>query len=246
VLLLHGVGGGKAVWPAQLAALAQAGYRAVAWDMPGYGDSPAPESFTMRALADQLRALIASLQATTVVLLGHSMGGMVAQEFLALYPQEAHGALLSGTSPAFGNSSGTFQQAFLAKRLEPLAQGRSMADLAPELLAGMLGPAPDAAGKALATQVMGGVAPATYRAALQAIVQFDQRANLSALRLPVLCLAGEHDRNAAPSVMEKMAARIPGARYQCLPNVGHLANLEHPASFNAAMLAWLREHFPQA
>ena len=245
VVLLHGVGGGKEVWPDQLTALAQAGYRAVAWDMPGYGASPAVEPFTMRALADALHRLIQSLGAPQIVLLGHSMGGMVAQEYLAHYPEEAHGALLSGTSPAFGNSSGAFQQAFLEKRLQPLDAGGSMAELAPSLLAGMLGPNPDAQGVALATAVMSRVKTETYRAALHAIVQFDQRANLTALKLPVLCLAGENDRNAAPLVMEKMAARIAHARYQCLARVGHLANLEDPALFNTAMLDWLRIHFPR-
>jgi pimeloyl-ACP methyl ester carboxylesterase len=44
--------------------------------------------------------------------------------------------------------------------------------------------------------------------------------------------------------MEKMAARIPGARYVLLPRAGHLANLEQPAAFNAAVLEFLHTHFP--
>jgi pimeloyl-ACP methyl ester carboxylesterase len=79
----------------------------------------------------------------------------------------------------------------------------------------------------------------TYRAAVRCLVTFDERANLPNIRVPVLCLAGEHDRNAPPPMMERMAAKIPGARYVCLPGVGHLPNLEAPAAFNAAVLALL-------
>ena len=61
-----------------------------------------------------------------------------------------------------------------------------------------------------------------------------------------LCLAGEHDRNAPARMMERMAGKIPGARYACLPGVGHLANLEAPQEFDRAILGFLREALPRA
>jgi pimeloyl-ACP methyl ester carboxylesterase len=87
---------------------------------------------------------------------------------------------------------------------------------------------------------MGAVPAETYRAAVQCLAGFDERANLGSIRVPVLCLAGEHDRNAPPPMMERMAARIPGARYVCLPDVGDLPNLEAPAAFDAAVFEFLR------
>ena len=62
--------------------------------------------------------------------------------------------------------------------------------------------------------------------------------------MPTLCIAGENDRNAMPAVMEKMAARIPGAGYVCLPGLGHIANLEAPAAFTALVLDFLNTRFP--
>ena len=56
----------------------------------------------------------------------------------------------------------------------------------------------------------------------------------------MLCLAGEHDRNAPPAMMERMAAKIPGARYVCLAGVGHLPNVEAPELFDQAVLEFLR------
>jgi pimeloyl-ACP methyl ester carboxylesterase len=94
------------------------------------------------------------------------------------------------------------------------------------------------------TSVMATVPEQTYRLAVTAIAGFDQRANLAGIRVPTLVLSGEHDKTAAPSVMERMAARIPGAQYLQLPGVGHVANAERPADFNRAVLDFLKQHFP--
>jgi len=64
--------------------------------------------------------------------------------------------------------------------------------------------------------------------------------------VPVLCLATEHDRNAPAAMMERMAAKIPGARYVCLRGVGHLANVEAPRAFDSAIFDFLREAVPGA
>lgn len=248
VLLLHGIGGGKAAWPAQLDALAHAGYRAVAWDMPGYGDSALISPYDFDGLAAALAPLIRQERdaGRRVVLVGHSMGGMVAQQAYAAMPEHIDGLLLSGTSPAFGKPDGDWQRDFVAARTAPLDAGRTMAELATGLVRAMVAPDAPADAVAFATRVMAAVPPSTYRAALQALVRFDQRALLPRIAVPVLALAGEHDGNAAPAVMERMAARIPGAEYRCLPDVGHLACMERPELFNAAMLDFLRRHFPHA
>ena len=244
VFMLHGVGGGKGVWPDALAALVGAGYRAIAWDMPGYGESAAIDPYDNAGLARALEALIDATGARRNVLLGHSMGGMVAQEAIALYPGKIDGLILSATSPAFGKPGGAWQQQFLLSRFAPLDAGRGMAGLASQLVASMMGPQAEPAGVALARETMACVPEATYRTALSAIVSFDRRANLAAVRVPTLCIAGDHDRNAPASVMQGMAARIPAAEYLCLPGVGHLANLEAQAAFNAPVLEFLKRHFP--
>ena len=80
---------------------------------------------------------------------------------------------------------------------------------------------------------MGAVSPATYRAALHALMSFDRRALLPAISVPTLVLAGDVDPNAPPAVMQKMAEKIPGAQYECLPRTGHLASLERPTPFRS-------------
>ena len=147
--------------------------------------------------------------------------------------------MLVGTSPAFGDAKGEFQKKFVADRLGPLDAGATMPELAASIVDGIMGPSPDASGRSLAIETMAATPASTYRAAIRCLVTFDERANLPNIGVPVLCLAGEHDRNAPPPMMERMAAKIRGARYVCLPGVGHLPNLEAPAPFNAAVLALL-------
>ena len=94
--------------------------------------------------------------------------------------------------------------------------------------AGMMGPNPDPAGRALFVE--------EYAAAgsdLSGGRAMPRRRSTSApispnIKVPVLCLAAEHDRNAPPAMVEKMPRKIPGARYVCLPGLGHMPNLEAP------------------
>ena len=250
VVMLHGVGGGRDAWSDATsgtgAVLAEAGYLAIAPDLPGYGDSPPMAPYTMAALADAVAALVAHVGAARTVLLGHSMGGMVAQELVARWPGLVHALVLSGTSPAFGKPDGDWQRRFLAERLAPLDAGQGMAALAPGLALGMAAPDADPARVARCAAVMARVPEATYRAALHAIVGFDRRADLARIAVPTLALAGEHDRNASPALMQRMAQAIPGAEFVCLSGVGHLANMEAPAPFHAALLDFLRRHLPVA
>ena len=244
VFLLHGVGGGKSAWRDNLPAFAGAGYRTIAWDMPGYGASGTIAPYTTTTLASALRALVDHVGARRNILLGHSMGGMVAQELVAQQPALVQGLILSSTSPAFGRADGDWQQQFLRDRFAPLDAGQTMAQLAARLVPTMMAPDADPQSLMLAQTVMATVPQASYRDALQAIVGFDRVPELARIAIPTLCLAGEHDRNASPAVMRRMAERIAGARYQCLDGAGHLANMERPDLFNNAVLQFLQAFFP--
>jgi pimeloyl-ACP methyl ester carboxylesterase len=248
VVLLHGVGGGRESFGNALSgtgrALGAAGFHAVAPDLPGYGASATIEPYDMRGLAQAVGRLIERLPERRVALVGHSMGGMVAQEFMAqatpTQRTRVAALVLMGTSAAFGPPGGAWQAEFLAQRLAPLDAGRGMAHLAPGLVLGMASPQAPHDAVARAALLMSAVPEATYRRALAAIAGFDRRELLGDLRLPVLCLAGADDRNAPPALMQQMAARIPGAEYRCLAAVGHLAHMEAPQAVNAALIDFLR------
>ncbi|MGC7405796.1 alpha/beta fold hydrolase [Pandoraea pneumonica] len=249
LVLLHGIGGNRNVWPQQFDTFTREGHRVVAWDMPGYGESAMPAAPTMAALADSLRALLDALAASGAsrfVLVGHSMGGMVVQELMARgepFTRAVAALVLCGTSPAFGKPDGDFQREFVRQRTAPLDAGKTLREMAEAIVPGMLGEPDDATrakAHAIAVDAMGALTPDAYRAALQALVGFEQRAALARLAVPVLLIAGEHDTNAPPKVMARMAEAIPSAaRYVCLPGAGHLMNLTHATSFDAEVRAFL-------
>lgn len=238
LVFLHGIGGNQSAFDDQLRTTG-GDWRAVAWDMPGYGASPALPEMTFPALADSLAGLLDHLDVERAVVVGHSMGGMVAQELAARHPSRLAGLVLYATTPMFGSADGTFQQRFLAERLAPLERGRAPADLAPDLVAGMLSAATPAAARARAVDSMAAVSAEAYRSALRCLVTFDRRADLERITCPTLLLAAELDALAPPRTMARMAERISGARYECLAGVGHLAHIEAPERFDAALGAFL-------
>jgi len=199
------------------------------------------QPYDLAGMAGAVIDTLAALGRGPAVLVGHSMGGMVAQEVMARAPQAVAALVLAGTSPAFGKPGGDWQQAFLQSRFAPLDAGLGMAGLAAQLVPAMVAPGTAPAAIAAAQAMMAGVPEATYRAAVAALVAFDRRANLPNIHVPTLVITGEHDRTAAPEVARKMAERISGAQCHILPGAGHLLNIEQPDAFNTVLLQFLQQ-----
>jgi 3-oxoadipate enol-lactonase len=238
LLLLHGVGTDHRAFRPQSIRLAR-NFRVLAWDMPGYGCSQPIEPMDWPGLADALARLLDSEKIESAHILGHSIGGMVAQVFAVRHASRIRSLVLSATSPAFGRPDGDWQREFVRQRLAPLESGKKLADLAEATIEGLMGPKAGAAARGYARACMGEVPVAAFAATIRLIVTFDGRADLPRIACPTLLLAGSHDTNAPAAMMEKMAGKIPGARFAVLPDCGHLANLEDPDAFDAAVLAFL-------
>jgi 3-oxoadipate enol-lactonase len=239
LLFLHGIGGAGRAWRGQLDFFKDR-YRAIAWDMPGYGRSAPLPAVSIAALAEALQDFLQQVGATKPILVGHSIGGMIVQQFLAKHPGIASAIVLAQTSPAFGKPDGDWQKAFIEARLGPLDRGQTLASLAPSLVSELVGDDPDIGGMELARDCMASVPEATYHATMLSMLGFDQRSTLKDIRVPTLLLSGSKDKNAPAPMMAKMATYIPSAKYVELEGVGHLANLERPGAFNAALDVFLR------
>jgi pimeloyl-ACP methyl ester carboxylesterase len=207
--------------------------------MPGYGHSAPIEPYTFKGLAESCIRLIETLKCDNVTLVGHSMGGMVAQEVIARRPGLVNKLVLCGTTASFGKPDGDWQREFIAQRTAPLDAGKTMPELAETLVPQMVGPGSLPEGVKLATHCMSLVPPATYRRALEALVTFDRRANLPNIDIPTLLVAGAHDRNAPSAMMKKMADAIPRSTFVEMKGIGHLQNLEAPDDFDGLLLNFL-------
>ena len=241
LVFLHGIGGAARAWRGQIEAFGDR-YRAIAWDMPGYGGSAPLAAVSIASLADALRDFLQQVGATKPILVGHSIGGMIVQQVLANSPDIASAVVLAQTSPAFGKADGDWQKSFIDARLGPLDRGETMVSLAPTLVRELVGDDPDTGGMVLARDCMAAVPEATYRATMLALLGFDQRNALKNIVVPTLVLSGSRDNNAPAPMMAKMATYIPQASYVELEGVGHLANLERPGEFNAALDRFLKAH----
>ena len=239
LVFLHGIGGAARAWHGQLDFFKHR-YRTIAWDMPGYGGSAPLPTVSIAALADALQGFLQQVRAMKPILVGHSIGGMIVQQLLAKHPRIASAIVLAQTSPAFGKPDGDWQKAFIEARLGPLDRGETLAALAPSLVKNLVGDDPDIGGMELARDCMASVPEASYRATMMSMLGFDQRNVLKDIVVPTLLLSGSKDKNAPAPMMAKMATYMPSARYFELEGVGHLANLEQPGAFNAALDSFLR------
>jgi 3-oxoadipate enol-lactonase len=239
LVFLHGIGGAARAWHGQITAFGDR-YRALAWDMPGYGGSAPLPNVSIATLADALQDFLQAIGGQRPVLVGHSIGGMIVQQWLIQHPRAAAAVVLAQTSPAFGRAEGDWQKQFIEARLGPLDRGETMKSLAPVLVRELVGDDPDAGGLGIARECMASVPEASYRAVILALLGFDQRKALGNIAIPTLVLSGSKDKNAPALMMAKMATHIPSATYVELEGAGHLVNLERPKAFNAALDQFLK------
>ncbi|MEV7012067.1 alpha/beta hydrolase [Streptosporangium sp. NPDC051022] len=231
VLFLHGIGGSSWTWRPQFDALSGT-RRCIAWDMPGYGDSPPlPGPMTFPALAASVARLLDLLELDRVDLVGLSMGGQVALHTVLGHSDRVRSLVLLDTSPAFG-LDGTDVEEWRRERLAPLDAGLTPADFAEDLLRGVGGPTLTAGALALAVAAMARVPAAGLRAAVECLPTHDVRHRLAEIEAPTLVVVGEFDTETPVSYAEHLAARIPDARLEIVPGAGHLTNMDRPDVVN--------------
>ena len=87
LVFLHGIGGAARGWRAQLDHFGDR-YRTIAWDMPGYGGSAPLATVSITTLAEALQDFLGQIGATRPILVGHSIGGMIVQQWLVKHPPQ--------------------------------------------------------------------------------------------------------------------------------------------------------------
>jgi len=239
LLCLHGIGGDAHSFHHQLHAFPD--FRVVAWNMPGYRGSEArmmPPDF--EHLSNRLAAFIDGL-GRSVHLLGQSIGGMLALEHAVRRADQVKSLTLVATTPRFGGRDDSFKDAFLTARLDPLDAGQTMAQMAATTAPHLVGPNASRDEIALIEASLANVPEETWRGILRCLVTFDRADDLSKLNCPTLVVAGSDDQNAPAPTMQKMAGRIPNARFHLLQDAGHMLHQEMPQAFNAVLAEFLED-----
>lgn len=242
LLFLHGVGGRRGNWRRQVEHFGRRCH-AVAVDARGYGDSgdvDGPRAFT--DFADDVVRVMDALGADRAHLCGLSMGGRIALDCWRRHPGRVTALTLADTSAGSKETQDPARvEAFLAARRRPLLEGRTPAELAPELAGQIVGPNASEAARAEIVGSLAALRTESYLRTLEAVTRFTDFPDFAAIDVPVQVIVGAEDRVAPPHIAEAMAAAIPGARLDVIPDAGHIANVEAPDAFNAALDAFLDE-----
>lgn len=235
IVFLHYWGGSSRTWDAVIAALP--GHRCVAPDLRGWGDSDAPAAgYALADFAADTLALIAALDLRRYVLVGHSMGGKIAQLLASRRPAGLAGLVLVAPSPP------------VPLALPPEARAAMAgAYLSRESVIGtidhMLTAKPLSA--ALREQIIADSlrgAPQARDAWPASTSHEDISAAVGDTDVPVIVIGGELDRVDPVAVLEaEVLGRIGHAAMYVLPGTGHLSPLESPAGLAAIIADFVRE-----
>lgn len=240
VLMLHDADGDHLTFAPQVESLASAGYRAVAWDMPGYGRSAPIEPYTFKGLAESCLALADALQCGPVALVGHGMGAMVALEAAVRRPSLVRRLVLCAGGPPLDARAAEDWVAPRLRALQALESGGTMEQLAQTLVPQFVGTGALPEGVRLAGHALSQVYAGAYRRALESLTTFDRGAPaIAGVQVPTLLVGGDNDRCTPPEALQALAQVLPDAELLHLPHVGHWPQLEDPDRFDAALLEFL-------
>lgn len=227
IALLHPVGVDRTIWEPLMAAL-EGGYRLIAIDFRGHGESDVPAAgFTLGDLAGDVAELLDALGGDgRVVVAGCSMGGMVAQELALARPDRLKALVLANTAHTLPDQG----RAMMRQRAETARRGMpALVDVTIErwFSAGFREREP-AAVEAVRAQLLRDD-PIVHAWSWQAISELHTAPHLAGLDLPALVVTGEADVSTPPANAKAIAEAIPGATCRIAPDAGHMLPIEQPA-----------------
>jgi len=239
LLLLHGVGSGAGSWLAQLTSLANE-LRVIAWDAPGYGESDALPDPVPRAAdyAASALGLADALGLERFVLLGHSLGAIMAAALCAHHPERVLRLVLSAPAAGYGKAPADERAQRIGPRLSEMAL-LGPVGLAEKRARNLLAPNASAQAIAHVRAVMGQLRPDGYAQACQLLGHADIFEDLRAIAVPTLVMCGNADAITPEDGCRRIAAAIPGAQYETLQGVGHASYIENPPQYDVALLRFL-------
>ena len=239
LLFMHGIGGNRSNWRAQLPAFAPH-FSCVAWDARGYGDSDDYEgALAFDHFVDDVLRVLDHFQADRAHLLGLSMGGRIAMRTALLYPHRVATLTLVDTHEGFEAFTPAQRQAFVDSRRAPLLAGKEPADIAPVVARSLVGRKARPEHLQQLVDSISALHKDSYIKSLQATVDQVVLGDISKITAPAQFVVGADDSLTPVAMHRAMAAKMGGAPVSVVADAGHLSNIENAAEFNAAALAWL-------
>ena len=234
MLFVHGFPHHRKLWAPQLRALAGHS-RAIAVDLPGFGESDMPERFSMDVWADTLARFLDALSIDRAVIAGLSMGGYITFAFWRLHRDRVLALVLADTRAGADTDEGKAKRREtieLARRDGPTAVARAM-------LPGMVGKSTREREPSVVATMRSMLESASVDSIVGAseamIARADSTPLLPTIDVPTLIICGEEDVLTPPKESRAMHAAISGSRLEIIPGAGHVSNIERPAAFNQVL-----------
>lgn len=236
LVLTHGFLGGAAQWAALGEALAGA-VETFAVDLPGFGANAAhPAPSTIEGFAAFMLDAASAAGIERFDLLGHSMGGMIAQEMTRLAPERIERLALYGTG-ASGAMPGRFETIAESKRR---AAAEGAGPTARRIAATWFRDGARAPGFAATAALAEQASVQAIGAGLDAMAAWSGVAHLPRIAQPTLILWGDRDRSYAWAQTEQLWRAIPDASLAVAPGCAHVVHAERPALFTEILRGFLR------
>lgn len=241
VLFLHGYPFDKSMWSDQIEALNLGGFRAIAPDLRGFGETNfLGEVSTMDDMARDAAGLLDHLEVDQAIVCGLSMGGYVAFEFVHLFPSRVRGLVLAGTRAPADNEqekAGREQQVqtMLRAGMVPI----SIATL-PKLLAERTRAEKPDVVKRVRTMITRADPKGAAAAQRGMAARRDYSDDLPNITAPTLIIVGREDPIRPVSDAEFMHERIRNSRLEIIDDAAHMTNMEQPEVFNRILLEFLK------
>jgi len=229
LVLMHGIGASSAAWLYQFDNLA--GYRLIAWDAPGYGESDflAPEKPRPADYAQALHEFLDRLLLKDIVLVGNSLGCLMAAAYAGAHPERVRSMVLLG--PAGGYGALADREERLRGRLEEFdrlgAEGLAR-ERSPRLLG--KGASLDALELLRWSQLR--IKPYGFRQALQCLAQGSLAQDARRFQKKALVACGSEDVITPEADCKAIAAAFPRGEYRSLAGIGHAPQIEAAEAIN--------------
>ncbi len=239
LVLIMGLGGDLQGWALQVPALAKH-FRVITFDNRGSGRSSAPDRmYSISGMADDLAHLLDHLKIDRAHILGFSMGGYIAQEFVLKYPARVGKLILMATSASIDGYGRNILKGWINLRRSNMSREQTARLQAtwlygPDLLDD------DALFERSILNSLSNPYPQQDHAFIrqaQALLQWEG-GRAAAIKSPTLVIAGEDDVFFPARNTEKLAKAIPSATLATLPG-GHVGAVEYPHEYNTAILEFL-------
>ncbi len=250
VIFLHGFGGSTFTWRLTLDAVADAGYRAIAFDRPPFGMSQRPASldYAAPAAADFTAHLMDVMGIETATLVGHSAGGTVLAHFALNYPERVDKLVIVSGAVLTGGGAPPFVGSIVG--FPPITRWTQIGVrifITPERLSDILSTAyarSDFMRPAIALGYQLPLYTLDWDSGLVALVRDSARNAVPQERLPeitanTLLLWGANDTWVPPADGAQLAEILPNATLQTYDNVGHLPMEEADQNFNLDLIGFL-------